>query len=314
MMTQETFDFLQAPNQIGRGLPKLIGIPILLAALAFNPLRAADLDVAGTVVRAPTPKGFALLTPDIQPLYDVSMDMVSDKNIRLATFVDENIIPVAIAGEYPAFERYINVEVMRDLAATKWTKSDFAQMKRLSRDQIEEAVRKMEDQWPNAMESLSNRVSETLDLDVVFSMNNVVPLPVHFESDAVISNSMIAKMEIGNGRESDKHIVTATTSFVFVRNKILFIYVYGGPNDLDWTRATSREWINLVLTANEQMTSRDAAAAVSPQLNTFNWQPIIEKGMAGAVIGGFLGLIVAVWGWLGKKLRKNRETQGNDDF
>ena len=106
----------------------------ILTSLIFANARAAEVHVGTTKINLPPPAGFAQLTPDIQPLHDISMDMLAETNIRLATFVDEAVVPLALEGQTPEFDRYINVETMRDLAARHISQSDF--------DQLRNAVRR----------------------------------------------------------------------------------------------------------------------------------------------------------------------------
>ena len=224
-------------------------VAIILALTPFS-VGGVELDIGGTTIRVPTPAGLAHLTSDIQPMYDVSIDMTTPQNERLVTFVDEAIIPEALSGEMPTFERYINVEIMRDLKSTRVTAADFAEFKKMAHAQLEQTIRSMEQKMPGMMENMSERVGDTLDMDVAFSLNNVVPLPIHQESERTIASSSIVKYDMAATGSASDHIVTSTSTFVFLKGRIIFVYVYGGPKDLTWTRDQAERWIDEVIVLN----------------------------------------------------------------
>lgn len=221
-----------------------------ILALPCLSVRAAEVNVAGTSIQVPTPQGFARLTRDMQPLYDVAQDTTNPNNKRLVTFVDENIVPLALAGEAPALERFINIEVMRKLESVTATPSDFAQLQALIRDDLDQAIAKLEQSMPEKMEGLSNRVSETLDIEVALALSNVVPMPVHRQNKQLTSHSMFIKYEMSNSSGKEDFIVTLTTTFLFLKGKILYVYVYGGPKDLSWTRKQASQLIDEIVSAN----------------------------------------------------------------
>lgn len=227
----------------------------LLLTLVGGTAVAAEVLVGEARLEIPTPAGFALLTPDVQPLYDVSIDMLTPQNRRLATFVDEKIIPAALSGKMPTFDRYINIETMRELENQNVSASEFAFLRKSIRAGIEEALAAIEGQLDDGMVDLSERVGETLDRKVAFSVSNMIPLPVHHSSQNSISNSMFVRYEIDSNGQTVEHIVSATTAFVHVKEKIVYVYVYGGEDQLEWTREQSKAWVADMLRMNAGVTA-----------------------------------------------------------
>lgn len=281
---------------------RLVSAAIILA-LAFSGSHAAELDFGGTTITVPTPSGFARLTPDIQPLYDVSMDMVASTNVRLATFVDENIIPRALAGEMPTFEKYINVETMLQLRSSKVTATDFSEFKRSYRQNIEETIAQLNLKLPEGMARISEDVSETLDLDVALSVSNMVPLPIHHESDRTMASSSIVKYGIVAEEQGKEITVTSTTTFVFLKGKLFFVYVYGGPNDLDWTRSQAARWIDSIIAANAY-TPADHRAEQQTRRKGIDWSSVMAKGVGAGLVGGLLGGAFGLFSWIGRRRKK----------
>jgi hypothetical protein len=83
---------------------------------------------------------------------------------------------------------------------------------------------------------------------------------------------------------------------VRILNRLIYVYVYSiyrDPSDLDWVRSTSSDWIDKITAANFEQQSRIPASG-STGLSSFDWSRVIEKGAAGAIVGGILGLLVAV--------------------
>jgi hypothetical protein len=274
---------------------------IIFIALVPIAVDATDVDIAGTRISLPTPLGFALLTPSMQPMYDVSMDLRAQENKRLATFIDEAIVPQVLAGETPSFQRYINVEVLNSLAARNSSASDFMQFKGIMRDQLERAMAKLERQLPERMDRLSDRVTDTLDRELVFSISNVVPLPIHKETDTTLAMSSIVKYDRAGA--VDNLVVTSTSTFVFLKGKIIFVYVYGGRDDLEWTRSQAAEWVASIIASNAYSPA-DHGVETQAHRKGIDWDRVIAKGVAGAVIGGLLGGVIGFFGWIGRRRKK----------
>lgn len=225
-------------------------LTITVIALLSTLANAAEISVGGTTLTVRTPQGFARLTDDMQPLYDVALDTANPNNRRLVTFIDENVAPLARAGELLTLERFINIEIMRKLEPTIATSADFAQVQGLIRDDLDKAIAKIERSMPQKMADLSTKVSETLDVELALSLSNVVPIPVHQQDERLISHSMVVKYEMSEPAGRTDFIVTVTTTYLFLKGKILYVYVYGGPDDLSWTRAEAAELAAEILSAN----------------------------------------------------------------
>ena len=225
-------------------------LAITILTLAPWAVGAVEVNVSNTTINVPTPQGFAQLTPDIQPLYTVALNTTNPNNRRLVMFVDEEIIPFALAGETPNLNRFINIEVMRRFESITATKSDFLELQTLMRDSLDAQIAKFEALIPGKMEELSTRLSETLDLELILSVSNIVPLPVHRETPRMTAHSMFVKFNRSNGSTVTDFIVTLTTTYLFVKGKILFIYVYGGPQDLSWTREQTARLIDTIIATN----------------------------------------------------------------
>ena len=81
--------------------------------------------------------------------------------------------------------------------------------------------------------------------------------------------------------QQTKHPATVTATYLFARGKLFFTYVYGGGNDLDWTRQAAKEWASAILAANPS----DAAtlAKEAGRSGGFDWDQVFRSGVIGLI-------------------------------
>ena len=87
----------------------------------------------------------------------------------------------------------------------------------------------------------------------------------------------------GQAGSARSYVVVATSVLLHIKTKILFLYCFGGEDDLHWTRTTCTHWTESVIAAN----GNDVPSATEQTPNP--WRRIVVQVIA----GGMLGLV----GW-----------------
>lgn len=257
---------------------------------------ANPVEVGGTSVEIPTPHGFARVTPEMTGVVELQKYFVPPTNQELASFISEGDVPTALEGKVPDLTRRFTVQVAKKIAGHQLTNAEFSQLKQMYKTEGEQRIEKLKGQLSQFFEDANKGISKQLDVNVVISVGGIVPLPYHFESDRIFSTSMLMKSDI---KSESGHIISeviaATTTLVHVKGRLLFLYAYGSKDDLEWTRARSKEWAEAVIASN-----RDAPLASSSSLGVqysgINWDRVISKGIGGAFLALIAALVMSVVG------------------
>ncbi|MGB5164979.1 MAG: hypothetical protein WBN61_06970, partial [Woeseiaceae bacterium] len=85
-------------------------------------------------------------------------------------------------------------------------------------------------------------------------------------------------------------VLAATTLFLHVKDKVLFLYVYGSKSELDWTREAAAMWATDIVAANPMSADEKRAVDKSDSFSV-NWNQVLEKALIGALVGGVIGFI-----------------------
>lgn len=272
----------------------------LLLAFALSSLvgsgiaLATPVQIGGTSIEIPTPRGFARVVPEMSQVSELQKHFVPPTNDQLAAFIVESDVPQALAGEIPLLQRRFTVQIAKSLINRPVTRAEFAQLKKKLASDNEQAFQKLKEQLPDLMSKASKGMSGQFDTELVIEIGGVVPFPPHHEDEHSISSSMISRNEFTSSTgESFIDVIAATMTLLRVRDHVIFIYAYGGKDDLDWTRERSKEWVAEIVSANESRSS-----SLSPSRSRSSGMIDWDKVGAKAVGGAFLGLVVGLISWL----------------
>ena len=86
----------------------------------------------------------------------------------------------------------------------------------------------------------------------MFSMPNLVLLPAHMETANVFSYSGIMRYTSTVNTKTEERITATTKSAVYIRGKLLYVDVWGGADDLDWTRELSAKIVSEIIRSNSE--------------------------------------------------------------
>lgn len=274
----------------------------LLSLLAISFASAANpIEVGGVSIEIPTPSGFARVTPEMTGVVELQKNFVPPTNQQLASFISQNDAPIALGGKIPDLTRRFTVQVAKKISDHPLTSEEFAQLKQMYKTEGEQRIEQLKGQLSQFFADASKGVSRQLDTDVVISAGGVVPLPYHFESDRIFSASMLMKSDIrAESGQTYSEVIAATTTLIHVKDRLLFLYVYGGKEDLDWTRASSKEWAEAILASNQDTFSASTIPSSTPH-SGIDWDRVISKSIGGA----FIGLIAGLIAWLARRRKES---------
>lgn len=264
---------------------------------AIADTQPATIHIGGKAVYLPAPTEFysiGELFPDI--MRGIEETMVPPQNRLLEVFVSESDLGQLMIGQTPDLERYMLVQVYKPTESIDLSTSQFSQFAREFKHQQDSFLSGVRDQISDLLDQTSDKRSEDYGVESQITMGEQVSLGVFTEADNSIGVANLTKYNVSTDNQQTDHVVAGSSVFVHVQNRLIYVYVYSiyqGSGDLDWVRSTSSDWIHKISAANFEQQSRVPASG-STGLSSFDWSRVIEKGAAGAIVGGILGLLVAV--------------------
>jgi len=212
---------------------------------------AADISVGGVSLAIPNPSGFSPVTQQMAALHDFQKLFVSPSNEEFLAFIPERDVSAALRGEIPELQRRFTVQTTKRLVRATVSVSDFRKLKETIKSQNHELIKKVEKKLPGIMKQLNEGFTKKYEADLALSVAQVVPMPVHEETDRTLGYSMFVKYYRND--EAGKlvpFVVVSTVTVVHVKSKLLFLYTYAEESGLEWSKAASKQWANAVVAAN----------------------------------------------------------------
>jgi hypothetical protein len=273
---------------------KIIQISLLFIVL-FGSASADPFTVGGKVLEIPSPSGFHQVTPQMDAVYRLSLQMADPMNDQLAYYISESDVFVAMSGEIPFLERYFTLKVNKKLKTMVIGSKDFTELKNITKQQNRQMLKSVEEKMPSLMDKMSKGISKEFDVNFAMKLSQMVPLDPHYETENAFAYSMYINYGVVVDGSKEDFIVSATVTLVNVAGKILFLYCYGLQEELEWTRTASKAWTGMVMESNTQPPSRSSGR------RGFDWGKVIEKGIVGAIVGGLIALVLVVFSRFKKK-------------
>lgn len=265
--------------------------------LLIMPLVAAanTISVGGQSVKVPTPSGYAPVTSEMSELYELQKMFVAPTNEEFITFIPEELIPAVLQGEIPEINRWFSVQTARTIASRAVTSTDFRGVKDKIRTENDQLIKKVEGQLPGLMGKINEDFSGKYDVNLALSLSQLVPLPVHDESERSLAYSAFIKYNMNDEHGRPATFVSVVTmTLVHVNGRLLFLYSYGDENDLEWTRRASKEWVTRLISDNPGTLETRATESAPSSARGIDWGKVGAK----AIVGGFIGLIAVLIGGL----------------
>jgi hypothetical protein len=173
------------------------------------------------------------------------------------------------------------------------TTSDFMKLKNVLRSQQDEIIREMKARSPGLMKQFNDAMKKSTNVDPAFSFSQMVPLPIHEETDRTVAYSVLVKHEM-NGEDGNPafHFTATTAHFVLVKGKLLCLWAYAEESGLEWSREALRQWASAVFAANPSEIPASAKEAMPSSTSEGDWEAFGTMAAVYAITCLSIGLIV----------------------
>lgn len=239
---------------------------VLFFALV-SPLRAAEiypLSFGDASLEIPVPEGYVAAPESDEQYQKAKLQMGAEGSELLAVFV-----PIDRPSPGEDYEQALGISMLRKFKDRDCTKEELEQMRREATEKMDAAVAKRQ------------RAGGLLNIQ-----------PIHDFSDRYFSCSM-------RGGMGTKEEGCGVWTMALIRGRIWQFSVMNGqgatPEDLIWTKDTSKEWVDSII-ANNPSDESTLARENGGELLSFTYIGVI----GGAIVGGIVGIII--------KLTKKRQS------
>jgi len=255
---------------------------------------ATDISIGGVSLTVPNPTGFSPVTQQMKLLYDLQKQFVAPMNEEFVAFIPERDVAAVLKDDIPDLPRRFAVQSAKSLIGVSVSTAEFVKLKNVIKSQNDELMKKVEKQLPGMMKQMNEGITKKYDVDLAFSVSQMVPMPIHEETDRTLAYSALVKydMKDENGNPAP-FVAVVTATFAHVKGKVLFLYSYAEESGLEWSKEASRQWANAVVMANPSDIQAFVKEALPSAISGIDWGKVGAKAVAGAIIGLIVGLI----GW-----------------
>jgi hypothetical protein len=256
-------------------------IAILISAMRLS---ADSIDVGGRLIEVPPPAGFVRVTSEmteVKRLYDQMADPIND---TLACYISEDSVPDALSGKIPELRKYFLIKVHKKLKGHTASVAEFAELQDSVESENKKTFDEVKKQLPGLFDEINGNIKKEYGNDIAIGVSQVVPLDLHHRSENAFSYSMFMNVGVGGGTQQSVSMVAVTATFLNTAGRVLFLYAYGGKDDLDWTRESSEAWQTAIL-------SRNAPPPQKPAKTEFQWGRVTGKALVAGIVGGVAGLL-----------------------
>ena len=276
-------------------------IVALLCLANFAGLAAPDFSVSvgGTDVAIPVPAGFAPVVPEMKTLNKMLDAASYGENERLGHLIPEGEATLALANEIPEMARSFSIQTPKKDRTL--TKKDFQNLAMEMVKQNLQLIAKLDKEMPGYLEKVNTKMKAALDADMKFQNLTLAPLPPHQQEERALAYSMFMTMQSAGGPIR----IAGTTTILYVKAKLLFLYAYAPEKELAWTREISRQWAADILSKNPSSPELAKMEEHGPSGWRGPQSTILRNALIGAIIGGLIG---ALRGFSRKK--KNSKVAG----
>lgn len=268
---------------------------LIVSTIIAGYAHADTFEIGGKRINIPAPQGYSRVTPQMDAVHRISLQMVDPMNDLLAYYISDSEVPTAIARGIPSLERTFLLKINKQMKNVVVGTKDFSELKSVTKRQNKKIFESIRSQVPGITEKVSEGISKEFDVDFAFKISQMIPLDPHYEADNALAYSMYVNYGISTEGVEKKAIMAVTTTFVNVAGKVLFLYCYAPQDQIEWTRSASKTWAEEVMASNSQPPTGSSAR------RGINWGEVLGKTIGGAVIGGLIALILGLISFFKRK-------------
>ena len=227
--------------------------------LAAGVASAADstyqVPVGRTLLQLPVPPGFVEPSRSVPPLRVLGERMTPPSNRLLALFIAEKDELDAREGRQPGMARYYMAQTLRQTEEQPLDSDNFGVVKTMLRQQYQQLLSSVAGAAQGHLDNAMREMGRDTGQDApTLKLGELRGLEVFDERDISISLLAMTKLAIQQpgGQVLEMPLAMSITT-ARVKDKLLYFYAYShyrDKADLDWLRATTREWLPRLAAAN----------------------------------------------------------------
>lgn len=218
---------------------------LLLLPLASRADEKVKVGSAG--IQIPLPQGFERYDGIDAKTDKIMQSMLPPSNRSLLVLAPPDKVARLKAGEVSNLDRFMNIQTLRQAEGQEVTLKDFQQILPSLEKQFSPQGGGLGD-----VEKETNKRIEEAKLGVELKLGQPVLLGTSNKTDRSLDMAMLLKTTVGTEKPTT---MVAAASFMLVRGKVLFVYVYANfdePDDVKWARDTVAQWRKAIRAANEK--------------------------------------------------------------
>lgn len=260
--------------------------PLFVAVL---PAEGLEIDVGGRSISIVVPDGYIELAPEHSPYYESMRAYVAESNERELTLIRATDGEAIANGNEIDLTRYLNVETVNALSEVSVNTDMFDEFREITRTELDQLIEQANERIEAMISDGNEEMGDTFGVDVDMSVGDLRTLPMHVDAKDTLGYSMIMKLQGSVGDEDlGDDVIVATMQALHLQDKIVFVYVFGAEDDLEWTRDFASSWANMILAANPVTPEMTVARSTS---GGFDAYPLLLKILIGAAIGAGIALL-----------------------
>lgn len=219
---------------------------LLFAASAW----AAPFSVGGKNIDIPLPAGFVDTAVAAPQLKQLGEKQFTSESSRLIVYgVESAGLERMKKGQATPIQRYLQVQIPKQLEDASATPADFAELKKLVIQQ-NLALGKAENHLTGLAKGKFGALVEAKAKEV--QPGSPLTLGVLRDDEHSFTSIMLSRFETKAGKNPTVYVLTAT-SHVLLKDKLLHFYLYTDylkPADAEWLKEASDAWLKAALKAN----------------------------------------------------------------
>lgn len=274
--------------------------------LGTSSLYSEIFNIGGTEINIPTPEGFSIVTEKMTGVNWLQSKMVSPDNELIASYIDNSVVDIANKGEIPIMEKTFAIQFYREFRNKTYGTDFFTNMKNLIKEQNKNTLDKIQTEISKLMKNSSKEIEKDLNIDFAMKISQMIPMAHHYDEKNIFSYSMYLKYETSAEVDKEKfaetETTTATATLINVAGKIIFLYCYGNKDDLEWTRKTSLEWAERIISLNKPSPEKTVKPGDDSFLN--NHKTLIKVA--------FFMVFSSIMGFFYKRGKPNKSIEKNE--
>lgn len=197
----------------------------------------------------PPPSGFAYVTPDMF-LLNTFFDALTSEGIeRLASFIPQDQVRALREEKEPDLNRYANVKVYSQLTSRSVSVEEFNN--KIKASVTADGGEASQELGRDSTGRINKAIQDEFGINPNASLSQCRWLACHDTTEHTVARSMY-----GNGTYNDPLAgkrdfdAAVTMTYLHVKDKVIYLYVTGPKDDLEWTRGLSKEWSDAIVAVN----------------------------------------------------------------